>query len=474
MKRGLLLLSMLCMLNARAAHPAATPVPVAPTASLVATFDFEELGPITVYQPTGTPRGVALFVSGDGGWNRGVIDMARALAGRGALVAGVDIRRVMKLAPVRDRGCTYPATQFEQLAHTLEARFALPQYHYPILVGYSSGATLAYALLLQAPVGTFAGALSLGFGPDLETPTPLCEENLLRSVVRHSPPAGFDIQPVASTPARWIVLQGDRDQVCDPQRSHDFVAPIGNAQLVMLPNVGHGYSVPKNWMPQFLGAYDSLIEAATPREVASSAELGNLPLVEVPAADKSAGNNIAVILTGDGGWAGLDRGLASDLAGRGIPVVGLSTLQYFWKARTPEETGADLDRVIRYYLQHWHKTRVLVIGYSMGADVLPFALNRLSTDTIGRVALAAALAPGTEAQFEFHLTDWVGRHRAGLPIVPEVERLKSPFICIYAHDDSSALCPLLDRERYKVIELPGGHHFEGDYARLAATLLAQI
>ena len=472
MKRGLVLFGLFWMISACAAVSAATPATAASSLSFVSTFDFEELGPITVYQPSGTPRSVALFISGDGGWNRGVVDMARALAARGALVAGVDIRRVIKLAPLRDRGCTYPAAQFEQLAHSLEARFAVSQYHYPILVGYSSGATLAYALLLQAPVGTFAGALSLGFGPDLEAPTPLCEENLLRTVVRHTPPPGFDIQPVTSTPARWIVLQGDLDQVCDPQRSHDFVAPIGNAQLVMLPNVGHGYSVPKNWLPQFLSAYEALIEAATPREATSTTTLGNLPLVEVPA-EKASGDSFAVILTGDGGWAGLDRGLATDLASRGIPVVGLSTLQYFWKARTPEETGADLDRVIRYYLQRWHKTHALVIGYSMGAEVLPFALNRLSADTLGRVALAAALAPGTEAQFEFHLTDWVGRHRSGLPIVPEVERLKTPFICVYAHDDSGTLCPRLDRERFKVIELPGGHHFEGDYARLAATLLAQ-
>ena len=30
-----------------------------------------------------------------------------------------------------------------------------PKYITPILVGYSSGATLAYATLVQAPVGTF-------------------------------------------------------------------------------------------------------------------------------------------------------------------------------------------------------------------------------------------------------------------------------------------------------------------------------
>jgi type IV secretory pathway VirJ component len=455
------------------AAPKPAPSPTPAPAGNVSTFEFEPLGPITVYQPTGAPRSVALFISGDGGWNLGVIDMARSLAAHGALVAGVDIRRVLKLVPLRDRGCTYPAAQFEALAHTLEARFALAQYQYPVLVGYSSGATFAYALLVQAPAGTFAGALSLGFGPDLAISTPLCEENLLRTVVRQSPPKGFDVQAVSSTPARWIVLQGELDQVCDPQRSHEFVSPIANAKLVMLPNVGHGYSVPKNWMPQFLSAYDELSGAAALRVATSGTDLDSLPLIEVPAS-RSESDSMAVILTGDGGWAGLDRALAGDLASRGIPAVGFSTLQYFWKARTPEETATDLDRVIRHYLGKWHKSHVLVIGYSMGADVVPFALNRLNPDTLSHVALAAALAPGTEAQFEFHLTDWVHRHRAGLPIVPEVERLKTPFVCVYAHDDSDTMCPRLDHQRFKVIELPGGHHFEGDYDRLAATLLAQL
>ena len=206
-------------------------------------------------------------------------------------------------------------------------------------------------------------------------------------------------------------------------------------------------------------------------EVGEVTSLDGLPIIEVPARGPDS-DSLVVILTGDGGWAGLDRGLAMDFAARGMPVAALSTLQYFWKARTPEETSADLDRVIRHYLQQWQRKHVVVIGYSMGADVLPFALNRLPSETLEHVSFAAALAPGTEAQFEFHLTDWVGAHHEGLPILPEVERLRAPFLCVYAHDDTDTLCPRLDRERYKVIELPGGHHFAGDYSRLADTLLA--
>lgn len=59
------------------------------------------------------------------------------------------------------------------------------------------------------------------------------------------------------------------------------------------------------------------------------------------------------------------------MAARGIPVVGFDSLRYFWKKRTPEGLAADLDRVLRYYGRHWGKSKLILIGYSQGADVLP-------------------------------------------------------------------------------------------------------
>ena len=68
---------------------------------------------------------------------------------------------------------------------------------------------------------------------------------------------------------------------------------------------------------------------------------------------------MALLLTGDGGWAGLDRGLAAELGARGLPVVGLSTLKYYWKARSPEESARDAARVITHYLSAWQRQRYL-------------------------------------------------------------------------------------------------------------------
>src|SRR3954452_9325833 len=58
-----------------------------------------------------------------------------------------------------------------------------------------------------------------------------------------------------------------------------------------------------------------------------------VPLVEVPASPASGRDEMAVLLTGDGGWAVTDRGLSEALAKGGIPVVGWNSLRYFLRGK---------------------------------------------------------------------------------------------------------------------------------------------
>src|SRR5437763_1514706 len=59
-------------------------------------IEFGPFGPLTVYSQSSQPSHVVLFISGDGGWNLGVIEMARELASLDAMVVGIDIVRYMK------------------------------------------------------------------------------------------------------------------------------------------------------------------------------------------------------------------------------------------------------------------------------------------------------------------------------------------------------------------------------------------
>jgi type IV secretory pathway VirJ component len=199
-----------------------------------------------------------------------------------------------------------------------------------------------------------------------------------------------------------------------------------------------------------------------------------LPLVEVPAT-RGTSDTFVVMVSGDGGWAKIDKALAAVLADNGMPTVGINALQYFWKKRTPDEASRDLRSVIDSYAAKWGRRRVVLAGYSRGADVLPAMAARLPAELQARVRLVALLAPSPNAQFEFHMLDWVRDADKGLPVRPELDRLGGrPVLCIWGTDDKESLCRGLHLPNVKVVALPGAHHFDGSYEQLARLILDHL
>jgi type IV secretory pathway VirJ component len=437
---------------------------------------FGAFGRLALLEPTGPPTQVALFLSGDGGWNKRSERFARRLAEQGALVVGLDVRPYLKaLARSRD-ACVYPAADLESLSKFVQKTRALPAYLPPVLVGYSSGATLVYAALAQAPPGTFRGAISLGFCIDLELDRPLCPGHGLSSTRRKG--GGFDLEPSATLAPAWWALQGADDRTCTVDRLQAFVASMPKAQVIVLPGVGHGFHSEERWLEALQRAWRSL---ATPPPAPVRVQTGaegaprDLPLVELPAerAAPEVADVLAVIYSGDGGWAGIDRELGARLAARGVAVVGVNCLQYFWTPRTPDGAAGDLAWLLRHYLRAWGKRRVLLLGYSLGADVLPFLVRRLPAELRPSIALVGLLGPGQDVTFEFHVGDWLGKARDDALDVPaEIEALRGlPVVCLYGADEEGSACPGLPSAVARAVRLPGGHHLGGDYARLADLLL---
>ena len=214
------------------------------------TLTVPAFGRVMVYAPTRAPDQVVLFISGDGGWNLGVVSMAERLRDLGALVVGIDIRAFLKNLE-GSAGCAYPAGALEELSRAVQLHRKLPAYKRPILVGYSSGATLVYAALVSAPPEAFAGAISLGFCPDLEIRTSVCQMRGLKAT-RKAKGVGFDLAPFPGLTVPWMVLQGEADQVCSADATRAFVLASGSSRLFSLPKVGHGFGVPRNWDPQLV------------------------------------------------------------------------------------------------------------------------------------------------------------------------------------------------------------------------------
>ncbi len=432
---------------------------------------FGRFGTVTLYHETPEPRSVALFVSGDGGWNQGVVDMARSVATLDTLAVGIDIRTYLKSLAGSSEPCSYPASDFEALSQFVQQKLHFSHYVTPLLIGYSSGATLVYAILVQAPPGTFGGALSLGFCPDLMLSKPMCRGHGLEWTAGPKG-KGFVFLPAATLEQSWIAFQGVIDQVCDPPGTQSFVEKTAHGEVVMLPKVGHGYSVPRNWMPQFK---EAMLKLTAPVAVAARPEaVSDLPLVEVQATGSSP--YLAVILSGDGGWASLDKEVAGVLAAHGVPVVGLNCLQYFWQARDPDRLAADLARTLRHYLAATQKTKVILAGYSFGAEVLPFAVNRLPADLRDSVALVALLGPSPKAEFEFHIGNWLGKSSASaLPVPPEMAKVKGPrLLCFFSESEEDSPCRAIDPSTGASVGFEGGHHFGGAYKEIGERILSEL
>ncbi len=435
---------------------------------------FAKFGTVAVYRPAAPPTRTALFFSGDGGWNQGVVDMARLLANAGTLVLGVDTPAYFKAVDAGSASCTYLAADLESLSQYAQKTLGLAHYQVPFLVGYSSGAGAAYATLAQAPENTFLGAVALGWDPTIPTRTALCDRNGLTTVPA-AKGAGRRVRPVPHLPGKFIVLHGVLDQVWPVDSASAFTGQVPGAQFVQLAHVGHGFSETANWAPQFTHAVASMTDTIAPGPMPAEA-VADLPLVELPMPAGPTKDWFALVLSGDGGWASIDKQIGQELVKAGVPTVGFNSLQYFWQKRTPEQSAADLARIIQHYQEAFHRSGVVLVGYSRGADVLPIMATRLSPALLDQVKLMAFLGIEHRADLEFRVTDWINSRRdAAYDLGAEVKKLAGrPMLCVWGTKEGDTLCPDLPAGLAQTVQLQGGHHFDGDFAGLARLVIDHV
>jgi type IV secretory pathway VirJ component len=215
---------------------------------------------------------------------------------------------------------------------------------------------------------------------------------------------------------------------------------------------------------------------AVPDERCSArADITGLPIVTLGANVSS--DRFAVMITGDGGWRRIDEKITGRLRAAGIPIVGFVASDYYRTRRSPEESACALERVIRYYKIQWRKNKVLLIGYSRGADVLPFMASRLPRDLRESTQLIALL--GLEPTIDFKY--WPAWNLAAythkepqFAVKPEVEKLRGQnVLCIFGAKEKDSLCHALDHNAFKIVAEPGGHHFAGKYRDIADIILIE-
>jgi type IV secretory pathway VirJ component len=132
-----------------------------------------------------------------------------------------------------------------------------------------------------------------------------------------------------------------------------------------------------------------------------------------------------------------------------------------------------VSRVIEHYTDRWHKARVLLIGYSFGADVMPSVFNRLPVESRARIASINLLGLGPGATYEISAGEWLpfGKGK-GTPVLPEIARFGStPALCIDGANEKHSMCPELVELGIEVRQIGEGHHFSGLTEEIATAIL---
>ncbi|MDV6329870.1 AcvB/VirJ family lysyl-phosphatidylglycerol hydrolase [Asticcacaulis sp. 201] len=197
----------------------------------------------------------------------------------------------------------------------------------------------------------------------------------------------------------------------------------------------------------------------------------------IPVSANRTSDTLILIWSGDGGWhSDLDVQLGKQFAALGYDVIGFDTNVWFSTQRTDAEVARQLSAMIDQHTQANGVNKVVLLGWSYGADVLPIAYDRLGIADQKTVAGVILLAVSKEIQLQVTLAERAGLDPGNIPVEPELARIpRNKLVCVYSSEekgDTSCLTPAAAGS--VVMELPGNHAFNHDAAEVARRLLPFI
>lgn len=177
-------------------------------------------------------------------------------------------------------------------------------------------------------------------------------------------------------------------------------------------------------------------------------------------------------ITGDGGWNKFSQALTSNMAANGYPVISLNANKYFWQKKTPEQIAGAITALIKNYQKLWKRKKVVLIGYSFGADVMPFAYNHLAKDITTNVENITLLSPSSTTDFEVHIMLMLGSKGSGEIVSSAINKITDkPIIILFGEGENEYNSGELTGKNIIIEILAGGHHYDGKEANVVKTII---
>jgi type IV secretory pathway VirJ component len=203
-------------------------------------------------------------------------------------------------------------------------------------------------------------------------------------------------------------------------------------------------------------------------------DINTLP-VNIAASVSDPGAPLVMYISGDGGWNKFSQALTGEFAKKGYPVVSLNANKFFWQKKTPDQVAAVLTTLIKNYQKLWNRKKVLLVGYSFGADVMPFAYNRLPKDVAGDVINITLLSPSPTTDFEIHFMVMLGKKGDGQSVPVSINKITDKqLVLLFGEGEDEFKNGDLTGKNIIIEKLAGGHHYDGDEVNVVNKIIQHI
>uniref|UniRef100_UPI004047AA6D AcvB/VirJ family lysyl-phosphatidylglycerol hydrolase n=1 Tax=Mariniflexile sp. TaxID=1979402 RepID=UPI004047AA6D len=203
-----------------------------------------------------------------------------------------------------------------------------------------------------------------------------------------------------------------------------------------------------------------------------------LPLTVIKSKTDNQEAPLIFFISGDRGWYSFNQLICEKFAEIGMPVVGLDAKKYFWDKKVPQETAQDVAKTLYSYCHSFNKKKIILIGYSMGAEVMPFIYGYLPKDLQAMTENIVLLSPTGSTDFEVHLSDLLGFGSSNntYDVVKELEILSKdkPVVVITGIEEKTQLPPKLTNTQIKFELLAGNHHYNNDTPKIFNTIFKNL
>lgn len=185
---------------------------------------------------------------------------------------------------------------------------------------------------------------------------------------------------------------------------------------------------------------------------------------------------LVLYISGDGGFNSFTNDFCKGVNQSGYTVTAINSKSYFWNKKTPEEVAAALTAYLDGALKGRANQQLLIIGYSFGADVTPFILNRLGATVKSHMLRTVLMAPSATTDFVIRVADmWGTAKKRSMDVVAEINRAAGQrIVAILPGDDNDFPVKTVKLAGFKATVLKGGHHFGGDTADLVKIVIGHF